>query len=565
LISFGKIRWKNLLSTGNAFTEVDLGFSGTTLIVGANGEGKSTLLDALSFALYGKPFRKVNKGQLVNSINKRDLLVECEFTVGDSQFMVRRGMKPNVFEVWVDGDRLNQESSLAEQQEHLERYVLKMNHRACMQVVILGSASFVQFMELPASHRREVLEDILDVRVVGVMQERLKHQWSETVARVKDLQTKSAILADRLTMRERFNAAQKQSAEDRVAYHRAKIAELEEATKSLAEKGISLTSLLEDLESRFDATVDKRHDVAMTRYYQVEAELKALLARKSYFSSTDKCASCEQDITHEHVSRMSETLSSKIEELSSKVSSARAEEHKLAKLSADNRAVASEVLRIRSEIASIKREIQANARAIKTETDAASMVTEVSQPDSEDESHLRTEIEETNIALSSALGMQQAMSLVSGALKDDGAKSVILDKYVPKINELINKYLAELDFYVQFELDSEFNETIKSRHRDEFSYHSFSEGEKMRIDLAILFAWRAVARARNSASTNVVIMDEIFDSSLDPSGAEELMKLITRLTGDVGVVIISHRGDQIADKFDRVLRFEKHRNFSRMV
>lgn len=565
MLCFGKIRWKNLLSTGNSFTEVDLGATGTTLIVGANGEGKSTLLDALSYVLYGKPFRKVSKSQIINSINKRDLLVECEFSIGERSYLVRRGMKPNVFEVWVDGSMLNQDSTLADQQDYLERYVLKMNHRACMQVVILGSASFVPFMELPASHRREVLEDILDVKVIGVMAEALKYRWGEITQRARDLQHKSLLLSEKLVMAEKHHASKKRTAEERAAYHADNLYRIDSRMAELSASGMEKISEAKKLETERDPDVSDKLSAARSRFYSTKAKIEEKESRLGFFSGVSVCPSCEREVPRDHAESARTKLSDEVESLSAELEALKTE---MEKLSADEREELGKrdrVAVLRAESAIIKRELESLAKSRKAEETAAAMVAETGSQDVYEIEQMKLDITAVNSDLSAAVNEQAAASVLAASLKDGGVKTRILDRYVPVVNSLINKFLAELDFYVEFELDSEFNEKIRSRHRDEFSYHSFSEGEKMRIDLAILFAWRAVARARNSAATNVVIMDEIFDSSLDPTGAEELMKMITRLTGDTGVFIISHRGDQIADRFDRVIRFVKHKNFSTVV
>ena len=522
------------------------------------------MLDALSFALYGKPFRKITKGQLSNSINRRDLLVELEFTIGDRSYMVRRGMKPNLFELYVDGDLVNQDSSLADQQDYLERYVLRMNHRACMQVVILGSASFVPFMELPASHRREFLEDILDVKVITDMAALLKPALARVQETSRELEKSEAILSERLAMNEKLLAAQRESIEERLAYHRSNVAEIDDRIKVLLDAGSATFAEIEELEKKVDATLADRMSGAMRRSAGHRARLLELTKRRSLVV-VGKCSRCEQDVPHEHSTAVEKRIDAEIAEVEKSLAESSADESELAELERRDSEIRGAIEEKRSRLREVKREVEMMRRSRDSELATMKMVESDSRTAALDPASILEEMARVGEARAAADVEAKALGLVAQSLRDDGAKAKILDQYVPVINQLINKYLADLDFFVEFELDSEFNESIKSRHRQDFSYHSFSEGEKMRIDLAILFAWRAVAKRRNSASTNVVIMDEIFDSSLDPVGAEELMKLISKLTSDTGVIIISHRGDQIADKFDRVLRFEKNSNFSRMV
>jgi DNA repair exonuclease SbcCD ATPase subunit len=563
LIRLGKLRWKNLLSTGNTFTEVDLGSPGTTLVVGANGGGKSTLTDALSFALYGKPFRRVSKTQLVNSINKKDLLVECEFTVGGSSYLVRRGMKPTVFEVVVDGAALDKDGSIADQQDHLERHVLRINHRAFMQVVVLGSASYVPFMELTAQHRREVLEDILDMRVLGVMSDLLKPRLAELSQELKDSENEANLVAQRLDMRRKFDVAVQVDVAYKKSQAEARAREVESRVKETAGAGVTLAESIKVLEGEIsDAAAIRVQDLGR-RHGEVMSRLMDVANRIKFFESNHTCPRCEQTVGTDHRDRIRTELEAQ-SKLLREEADAILGELSVEKERADrNSKLRGELSNLRSEMAALK----ANLTALRREHEAALRSIEevsVSAPviNLEEASVIEAELEEINARRAALYERRKMYGAVAGLLKDDGAKAKIISKYVPMINDLINGFLSDLDFFVEFELDSEFNEKIRSRYRDEFTYNSFSEGEKMRINLAILFTWRAVARIKNSASTNVVVMDEIFDSSLDPSGAEELMRLLTRLTGDSSVFIISHRTDQMSDKFDRVIRFEKVGNFS---
>lgn len=559
------IRWKNLLSTGNVFTEVNLAAKGTTLIVGDNGSGKSSLLDAFSYVLYGKPFRKINKPQMLNSINKKDLLVEIEFSIGDSQFSVRRGMKPNVFEVWQNGRMLDQHGAMADLQEYLERHVLKMNHRSCMQVVVLGSASFVPFMELPAAHRREVLEDILDIQVLSTMNVLLKGKADETTRNLRDADAKRDPMADMVSMQESFDKVIEDDRKERVAAYEKKIADLEVKKAEQAEKAVAILEEMTALKAILTNQPAELREEALRQLSGVRALKSQAVDRRSFFEKNKKCPSCEQDIGPDHQHSSISSLDAEIERLGTigdelvvaidkwkvEVDANSKNAHRVQELNSDLAMIKRIVTGIDADIASANKDIaQANRTVKKTNTDLAT---------------LRTELELLDKNRGEMMQAKEIQALVGGLLKDSGVKATIVKQYIPIINKLINKYLAALDFFTNFELDEEFNEKILSRHRDDFSYNSFSEGEKTRINLAILFTWRAIAKMRNSAATNLVIMDEIFDSSLDTTGAEDFTKLLTKLTEDTHAIIISHRNDQISDKFDRVVKFEKHKNFSRIV
>lgn len=545
---------------------MDLGAHGTTLIVGANGDGKSTLLDALSFCLYGKPFRKVTKGLLVNSINKKDLLVECEFTIGDTAFVVRRGIKPNVFEVEQDGVLTRQDSTLAEQQDYLERYVLKMNHRACMQVVILGSASFVPFMELTAAHRREVLEDLLDVKVLSAMADLAKPAWTEVQASHREVQDRVAMAVQRVRDLEKFADSARESEAERKQYHVAAAESYNDKARAAARDVVRLMEEIEALREREDPDLSARAHAAKFEVFSVSKSASDLREKREYFESSSLCDQCGREIDEDHRTKSLDEISDREEALAKKMDEAAAAAKRVEEEVEAAARVKAAIDEKKSEVRALKAECAAMTSAAQAEMAAAEAVSvKMSSSAETDLASAKATLTALNEDLSKSAEEKAALQLVIETLRDGGVKTKIVDRYVPVLNGLINKYLAELDFFVQFELDSEFNETIKSRFRDEFKYNSFSEGEKMRINLAILFAWRAVARARNSAATNVVIMDEIFDSSLDPNGVDELMKLVKKMVGDTSVIMISHKNDQISDQFDRVIKFEKTRNFSRIA
>jgi len=564
VLKFGLIRWKNLLSTGNVFTEIDLAARGTTLIIGYNGGGKSTLLDALSFVLYGKPFRKVTKPQLPNSINKKDMLVECEFTIGDVAYLVRRGMKPNVFEVWQDGLMLDQHGSMTDLQEYLERNILKINHRACMQVVVLG-ATFVQFMDLPAGHRREILEDILDIKFISAMNNLLKGRAEATTRELREADSKRVPLVEMITMQEGFDRVMEEDRKERIKQIEDRIAELEDKKTKTAADGLKLMEESASLKLLVTDAYAKEYEAAKDKLAGVRSSKSHATDRLGFFEKNNSCPTCEQDITADHKHTSLEGYRLEIELLTVEGTELTKKIAELKILVDENIKKTHRLQQIVSDVAMAKRMmtgIDSDIAYARKEMAAASKVTNRANSDL---AELKTNLELLDKNRGELMKSREVEAMVSGLLKDSGVKAMIVRQYIPIINKLINKYLAALDFFTSFELDEEFNERILARHRDDFTYHSFSEGEKQRIDLAILFTWRAIAKMRNSAATNIVIMDEIFDSSLDTAGAEDFTKLLGKLTEDTNAIIISHRNDQISDKFDRIIHFEKHKNFSRMI
>lgn len=564
MIRLGKLRWKNLLSTGNAFTEIDLSSTGTTLIVGGNGGGKSTLTDALSFALYGKPFRKISKTQLVNSINKKDLVVECEFSVNGRNYFVRRGMKPAQFEVTVDGEKLDKDGTVLDQQEHLEKNVLRINHRAFMQVVVLGSASYVPFMELTASHRREVLEDILDMRVLGVMSDLIKPKVSELTQSLKDAEYEHSLAVERHRMRSEFEKAAQVDAEARREVHRQRAEMYRVKMEETAKEALDTMNLIQELEASLKPASLKDEHVALKAEYDVNLVKRYELNEKlDFMQSNPTCPHCDQVVDEAHRDKIVSELRETLATVEAEIERLRVADLEMRKIIADDSALRAKIADLRVSLSYSKNVIRVIKSDMERELrDAEAVTASTMTVDVEPLEVIEGQVQTAQDKRNSLYETRKLYGAVSSLLKDDGAKAMIISQYVPMINDLINGFLRDLDFFVEFELDSEFNEKIRSRYRDEFTYNSFSEGEKMRINLAILFTWRAVARMKNSASTNVIVMDEIFDSSLDPNGAEELMRLLTRLTGDSSVFIISHRTDQMADKFDRVITFEKVGNFS---
>jgi DNA repair exonuclease SbcCD ATPase subunit len=568
MIVFKKIRWKNFLSTGNLFTEIELNKSATTLIVGENGAGKSTLLDALSFALFNKPFRKINKPLLLNSITKKDLVVEIEFSIGPNNYKIIRGIKPNVFEVYQNGSLLNQSADSKDYQEILEKQILKINFKSFCQVVVLGSASFVPFMSLPTGQRREIIEDLLDLQIFTSMNTILKQRITTNAEDLIKQEANKTIVEEKIKL-VRSHLIEVQNNNDKIiAEKNDRILQTNLQVNSLNDEYWSLNSKRKDLEEK---TVDEKElSSSMKKLtalkHKFEAHLSSQKDQIKFFTDHDNCPTCKQTIDESFKCDMVETNQQKVKELEENLDL-------VAKNYMETNDKITELMNIQSEINTLKMEEHKLTTKITSlieyrtqlENEINSIQKNVTEDKSEQLNILVDELKEADTLLNELHDLKQTYQAVSVLLKDGGIKAKIIKQYIPIINKLINKYLSSMDFFVQFELNEEFNETIKSRFRDEFSYASFSEGEKMRINLAILFTWRAVAKLRNSISTNILIMDEVMDSSLDSNGTEEFMKVLTQLAVDTNTFIISHKTDQLYDKFTSVIKFEKHKNFSKVA
>jgi len=569
VISFKVVRWKNFLSTGNVFTEVKLDKSKSTLIVGQNGAGKSTILDAISFALYNKPFRKINKPQLINSINNKDAVVEIEFSVGRDSYKVVRGIKPNIFEIYKNDLMFNQDSANRDYQEFLEKTILKLNHRSFSQVVVLGSSTYVPFMQLPAHQRREVIEDLLDIQIFTSMNNMLKEKVAINKTEVADAKYAADLCSEKITMEQKYLASVRKDKDSRIEANKLKIkeiaktiVELRESIKDYQRDWITLELDLSDE----NQVLEKANELSdnrvrlFDRMFSLEKEIK-------FFHDNENCPTCKQGIDHDFkesaVSSKKDTLASIEEELrvidlDQDQVTARLNEIK------DTRQA---MIKVNEHIKVVTAQIESEKRNYKAlETENASLAKEQDTTESTATLlALKEELAEIEAKREALSRRNAVLSAASALLKDGGIKTKIIRQYIPIMNKLINKYLAAMDFFVHFELDEQFNEKIKSRFRDEFSYNSFSEGEKMRINLAVLFTWRAIAKMRNSATTNLLIMDEVFDSSLDGVGTDEFLKILNNLTADNNTFIISHKGDALYDKFHSIIKFEKQGNFSRMV
>ena len=562
MIVFKKIRWKNFLSTGNVFTELDLCSNKTTLIVGENGAGKSTLLDALSFVLFNKPFRKVNKPQLLNTINRKDLSVEVEFIVGKSEYRVVRGMKPNVFELYKNGSLLNQDAESRDYQKVLEDQILKVNHKSFCQVVVLGSASFVPFMQLPTGQRREVIEDLLDLQIFTTMNTLLRDKVATNTAKLTELDTQTKILEERIDMMKKHRAQIEENNNRLLVEKQEKIDECKIRIDSIDVEIESINEYAKNLRQSIEdkTKIKEKREKLITLKAQIESKMKSFDKTINFFHDTETCPTCNQGIDHDFKEQTIFNKRAQLQELADGIIKLEEEKAKIEARMQEIMEITEKIseLNIRWSTLNHERSLQDKIlhdleRVVETQ------VFEDKIPETEEE------LDKAINSYNAEVDERHVLTAAAAILKDGGIKARIIKQYVPIINKLINKYLSAMDFFVQFELNEQFEETIKSRFRDEFSYASFSEGEKMRINLAILFTWRAVAKMRNSINTNLLIMDEVFDSSLDSGGTEEFMKILTNLTQDTNTFIISHKTDQLWDRFERVIRFEKHKNFSRIV
>ena len=570
MIHFKKIRWKNFLSTGNAFTEVQLDRTKSTLIIGDNGAGKSTILDALTFVLFGKPFRAVNKSQLINSVNQNGTEVEVEFSIGSKQYLVKRGIKKNYFEIYQDGKMLNQDASVRDYQEYLEKTILKLNYKSFTQIVILGSSSFVPFMQLRASDRRTIIEDLLDIEIFSVMNQLLKVRVAQNK---EDMGTVDIALGLSKGEKENVEYLIEKLKQNKSSQIEANKRDIQKHEKAITDYRESIDKILDKNKELNDSIADEkgvRKEVAKLLDYQKGIEKGILKCEEDieFYEKTETCDTCKQQISEDHRENMIEEFHGKMHELSGglmqlgkklKVQEDRIEE--IEKVSEEYDRNLKEQMTMNSHISACEQYIKKVSAQIKdisnTEDDIEKQKSELEEV--KEDIRIYTEEKEE-------LSQKKYLYEIAGSLlKDGGIKAKIIKQYLPIINKYINVHLGKMDFYVSFELDEGFNETIKSRHRDEFTYDSFSEGEKMRIDLALLFTWRAIAKLKNSVNTNLLILDEVFDSSLDTAGTDEFLKILYDLTGNVNTFVISHKGEVLYDKFDKTIKFEKHQNFSRIA
>jgi len=555
LIYFKDIRWKNLLSTGNQFTEVQLNKSSTTLIVGDNGSGKSTVLDALCFGLFNKPFRRITKPQLVNTINDGGLLVEIEFDYGSKSYKVRRGIRKNIFEIYVDGKRLNQDAKVTDQQEYLEKTILKLNYKSFTQIVLLGTAGFVPFMQLKSTDRRAIIEDLLDIQIFSVMNLLLKNKISENKEESLSVDVKKELSAGNIDTTQELIADLKKTKTNQIQQNERDIGNNEEEIDRL---NTTIKELMDSILG--DKTAQTLEE---WKGFQSGIERKMMSSEDEieFYEKNDTCSTCNQELGEEHKSKMIAEHHGLMHE--SGVALLKLG-HKIVDL--ESRLV--QVSKVQTAITTNQNQIQAITSYITKLKDQIEKIKEREDDIDEKIQKLKDLKGELKACLEKREKLSIQKQLYETAyvlLKDTGIKTRIIKQYLPIMNKLINKYLASMDFFVSFNLDEKFEEKIKSRHRDEFTYDSFSEGEKMRIDLALLFTWRTIAKMKNSVNTNLLILDEVFDSSLDANGTEEFLKIINQLAGKQNTFIISHKGDILFDKFKDVIKFEKYKNFSRIV
>jgi len=567
MIVFKSVQWQNFLSTGNSPNKVLLNKSTTTLIIGKNGEGKSTILDALCFSLFGKPFRNINKNQLINSINGKKCLVEIEFSIGTKEYKIVRGIKPNIFEIYLDGEMLNQDAASRDYQKVLEQQILKLNYKTFTQVVILGSASFVPFMQLPPGQRREVIEDILDIRIFSTMNSLLKEKAQETKDAITRIESeikssKDKVEAQQVLINTIANAKTEsiKAIQSKIDSNLSQVSGTQgEIDKLIGE----ITLLKSQIESKDKITTDI--EKAKQLKAKFDQKVETCEHNAEFFTEHDVCPQCSQDIPEDHKSKIIHDLHEKMQESNNKINELETAlstlTTKLIKINEVINTITDKNIELstkNSTISLLNKQITEFEEEIKTQTADTTNL-------DEEKAKLKTLAKDALDKISQKNQLQETRNLEEVAsilLKDTGIKTAIIREYLPVMNKLINKYLNAMDAYIHFELDEAFNEIVKSRHRDDFTYASFSEGEKMRIDLAILFTWRQVAKMKNSVNTNLLILDEIFDSSLDTAGTDYFLSLMNSFGENSNIFVISHKGDQLFDKFRSVIKFEKRNDFS---
>ena len=566
MIIFKSLRFKNFLSTGNNWTDINLNRSKSTLIVGQNGAGKSTMLDAIAFALFGKPHRNINKPQLVNTVNNKNCVVEVTFVIGKSQYKVVRGIKPNVFEIWKNDDMINQSSHSKEYQKILEQNILKLNHKSFHQIVVLGSSSFVPFMQLPAQHRRDVIEDLLDINVFSKMNSLLKEKTAMLRDKMKDLSFKLDVENNKIETQKKYISDLKALNKTAKEQKDVQVNKLRKDLASLSKENAEISSEVEDKQKPLEKELNKLHDrkqVFVQYNAQFRQQMSQVVKESKFYEENENCPTCSQEITESVRNDKLQSSKEKAKELKDAMDEASIKsgeiEDLIKQVSDDLNAIRAKQSTVNSNnqtIARIQNEIEYLEKELNQTGDL-----ETAKEELEAMQNTANEFNMDKFVLNEDYSYNNVMSEM---LKDTGIKTKIIKQYIPVINKLVNQYLQILDFYVHFDLDESFTETIRSRHRDQFSYDSFSEGEKQRIDLALLFTWRMIAKMKNSISTNLLLLDETFDSSLDHDGVENLMKILHSLDENSNTFIISHKGDILDGKFKDKIEFVKEKNFSKI-
>jgi DNA repair exonuclease SbcCD ATPase subunit len=571
MIIFKTLKWRNFLSTGNQFTEVNFQDAKTNLIVGTNGSGKSTVLDALTFVLYNKPFRKINKPQLINAVNEKDCLVEIEFDVGKREYKVVRGIKPNIFEIWIDGNKEDQDAAAQDQQKKLEEGILKLNYKSFTQTVILGSATFVPFMQLTSANRREIVEDLLDIKIFSTMSSILKERMRRTNELIREYSIKKDMIEEKIDMQENFIADLDKSGKERISQKESSLKEIETEVEELNEENEKTLKVIEnELQPKLEELNSTNN--TLRKLGQIKAKLEqkiqTIVQEHKFFQENTVCPTCTQSIEEEFRLSKIDDIENKSKELQTgyqELEDAINVEQERDKLFTS---YSSKITKLNNGVSHNNVTISGLHRQSKNLRNEIREIGEQIQNRNTEREVLEKLIKDLNRVEKERSEYKESVSYCDFAhslMKDGGVKSKIIKKYLPLMNQQINKYLQMMDFYINFTLDEEFKEVIKSPVHEDFSYESFSEGEKMRIDLSLLFTWRDIARLRNSASTNLLILDEIFDSSLDGAGTDFFTNIIKYVVSDAHVFVISHKTDDLIDKFDKVIKFDKVKGFSKMV
>ena len=569
MITFKNLKYRNFLSSGQHWTDINFQEYNTNLVIGTNGSGKSTMLDALTFALFNKPFRKINKSQLINTTNEKDTLVEVEFSVNSRDYLVRRGIKPNIFDIEVNGEALHRQADDRSNQKILEENILKVNYKSFTQIVILGSSTFVPFMQLTGSNRREVIEDLLDIRIFSTMNALMRDKMRVQREGLKTLSLRKDNIQDKMVMQKNFMAeldAQRktgiQSSKEKIKLHTSEVDTLLESNEI---KTIDVSKLIEEQEKVTGAS--KKLKKLNTLKGKLSNKVTTITKEHKFFSDNTVCPTCTQSINEEfRIDRINDAqskakeLQSGYKELENAIQKEEERERQFTQLAQEISTLNNDISQNNTKISGFQRQIRDLESEIQTITDQLQNRNTEHEKLAEFKANLKDTIDE----LSDQRDQLNHYDFAYSLLKDDGVKTKIIKKYIPVINQQVNRYLQLMDFYINFHLDEEFNETVKSPIHEDFSYASFSEGEKMRIDLALLFTWREVARIKNSVNTNLLIMDEVFDSSLDGFGTEEFLKIIKFVIKDANIFVISHKSD-LHDKFDNVIKFDKVKGFSRIV